>query len=407
MKKKVFFGVMTVVITVILVCAMIGCDNPSDGGGGDREQPSSVGEYSYLEPAMAPNPSRAVARAGGITQVGIPDYLLSSLSLNMRAAEGVTAEFEVHEDDAGIAEIVSQNGSTCTIRGLQLGSARIIVTVGGQSATMIIAVAPSEALYTLPAAAVRRLGENEFYEAWWANNNPDDLPGDYGNYNADPTYQLAWNWRNKGNYHGASGEDCGIDVLGYFVDPAVPDRRGWVRTTYGFGGWHYDLNGVTDNMTNGVQVEGNVKLELEPEFVYDNGIPYLQITHVLTNTGSTQLNGQKFGASADIMIIGQDDAPLTYLEYGALMTNENTYYGIHYLPTMKLRLVCQNVQGISNVSTMWFGDYGSEREYVYDNNRVSISAEAERDTALNFSYQNISLNAGESKRFVIRFTQVQ
>ena len=272
---------------------------------------------------------------------------------------------------------------------------------------MIIAVAPSQALYTLPAGSVRRLGENEFYEAWWNSNQPDYPPSDINNFTSEPTYQLAWNWRNPNQYFGASGANCGFDIIAYFVDPAVPNRRGWVRNTYGFGGWHYDLNGNTNNMYDGVQTEGDVKLELKPEFIYDNGVPYLQVTHILTNTGSARLSGQKFGASADIMIIGQDDAPLSYLDYGALMTNENTYGQIHYLPTMKFRLICQNMQGIDNVNTMWFGSYGGERNHVYEDERTSITAQQGIDTALNFSYQDIDLNPGQSKSFVVRFTQVQ
>lgn len=157
-------------------------------------------------------------------------------------------------------------------------------------------------------------------------------------------------------------------------------------------------------MTNGVQTDGNVKLELTPEFVYDNGIPYLEIRHKLTNTGLTPLTGQKFGASADIMIYGNDQAPLTYLQYGALMTDQTSSGSITYLPKIKFRLVCQNVQGVDNVSTLWMGTYGSERRYVYEDRRQDVTG---RDSAMNFSYQNINLNPGESKTFVVRYTQVQ
>lgn len=378
--------------------AVVGC-NHSTGPSGP---PSSVSDYASLEPAMADNPNRAVARAGGTTNIGIPDYLRASVQTDSRAV--LTATFAVHSDDTAIAQIVSQDGTTCKVKGLQLGSARIIVTVGSQSATLIIAVTPSASLYTLPAASVKTLGTTSFYNAWWTSNKPDTLPSDYENYRADPTYQLAWNWRNKSSSYGMSGTNCGIDILSYYVDPVVTNRRGWVRTTYGFGGWHYDLNGVTSNMTDGVQVNGDVRLALEPEFIYDNGIIYLQITHKLTNTGTTKLTGQKFGASADVMIFDNDDAPLTHLAYGALMTDEDTYGGIHYLPTMKLRLVCQNVQGISNVSTLWLGTYPGERNHVYEDKRDDVE---NRDSALNFSYQNITLDPGQTKSFVIRYTQVQ
>ena len=324
-------------IGIIAIAAVIGfsfitCEEAEEG------PPTSVDDYAYLEPEMAPNSSRATARRGATTEIEIPDYLSSG-----RAAVGA-ATFTVHEDDMAIAEIVSQNGSTCSIRGRQIGSARIIVTVGGESATVIIAVTPGEDFYELPAGQVRQVGQSTSVSPWWNSNMPEtSLPSDLANYTSEPTYQLAWNWRNPTQSYGASSDPCGIDILGYYVDPTVANRRGWVKTTYGYGGWHYDLNGVYGKMTDGKQTEGNLKLELTPEFIYDRGVPYLQITHKLTNTGNERLTGVKFGASADIMIYGNDRAPLIYLPYGALMTNEHISGGISYLPTMKLRLICQGV----------------------------------------------------------------
>jgi len=338
---------------------------------------SSVDDYSELEPVMDPNSNRAVARTGGTTVISIPDSL--------RGATG-TVSFAVNPVDASVVRIVSQDGSSCTVEGLTLGSARINVTVGSQTATVVVAVSPSDSSYTLLASAAKRLGD---YNTWdnGISNRPDTLPSDYANYIAEPTTQLAYCFKNNG-----------IDFLAYYVDPTNSSNRGWVRTTFTFGGWRYDLNGVNGQMSNGVQTSGNVKLELKPEFVYDNGIPYLQIIHTLTNTGSTRVTGQKFGASADIMIFGNDRAPLTYLDYGALMTDKAVS------PSIKFRFVCQNVQGVDNVSTLWLGTYGSERSHVYDDSRVNIT---NADSAMNFSYQNIDLNPGESKTFVVRFTQIQ
>jgi len=157
----------------------------------------------------------------------------------------------------------------------------------------------------------------------------------------------------------------------------------------------------------GTQTVGDVKLELKPEFVYDDGVPYLQITHKLTNTGTNNLTGQKFGASADVMIYGNDSAPLTYMrEYGALMTDEMKYGSTTYLATTKLRLVCLNVPNINTVNTLWLGTWngGEHRDHIYEDKRVDVT---NSDSALCFSYNGISLNAGESKEFVIRYTQVQ
>jgi hypothetical protein len=326
---------------------------------------------------------------------------------SIRAAGG--AQFECLDLD--IAQIISQDGSTCTVKGLKLGNARIKITTGGQSATVIIAVAPEQTYYKLPATQEVRIG-NVTSRSGFANAYVGSLPSDFGNYSTEPTYRLAWNWRNPEDYYsgnyGASGINCGIDIAGFFIDPGNSDRQGWVRTTYGFGGWFYDLNGITNAMTNGVQTNANgVKLELVPSFVYDNGVPYLQIIHKLTNTGSTAQRAQKFGATADVMMYTRDDAPLTAMPYGALMTDEHTSGSITYRPTIKLRLISQGLAGkVDNVSTLWLGEWagGLHRYYIYEDQREDVRGQ---DSAIAFSYQNIDLAAGETKEFTLWFTLVQ
>ena len=405
MEMKKILGI-TILVGVILALALIACESPMTGRGPPRMEDESP---------IAPNPSRAVARAGETAEINIPDYLLPAASPSIRAVTNVNATFRVHPDDAHIAEIVGPNtGSACNVKGKQLGSARIIIKVGDREATVIIAVSPSDGFYKVPATEERQIGEQVFQKAWWVSDQPDDLPDDFSGYTADSAYQLAWKWRNPSpnfwDNYGASDTNCGIDVMSYFVDPTKADRRGWVRTTFDFGGWFYNLNGVTDKMTNGEQTEGNVTLKLKPEFIYDNGVPYLQITHTLTNNGTSRLTGQKFGASADVMIINMDKAPLTYMDYGALMTNENiSSSGTTYLPTLKLRLICQNFEGVDNTTTLWLGRWasGDHRDHLYEDNRVSITARDKIDTALSFSYQNITLEPRQSKTFVVRFTQIQ
>jgi hypothetical protein len=357
----------------------------------DDDVKGSVDDFKDDEPNMGENKSRSDVRKGGTVTIKIPSPLPSA----------GPATFAVEPADVSIARINSSTNTDCVVQGLEIGTARVKVTVGSQNAIVIISILPDQTgIYKLPSGGGKKLGT---YSTWdnGVANRPGDLPSDYANYTAEPTTQLAWNWRNKGGSHGASGGDCGIDFLAYYVDPTNSNKRGWVRTTYDFAGWHYDLNDKTNNMTNGVQVEGNIKLELIPEFVYDNGVPYLQITHKLTNTGSSKVTNQKFGASADIMLYGNDSAPLKYMKYGALMTNATATAPN---PTIKFRLVCQNVSGVDNVSTLWMGRFGSERSYVYVDKREDVTGV---DSAMNFSYRNIDLDPGQSKTFVVRFTQIQ
>jgi hypothetical protein len=391
------------VLVSLLLGAMLAFVLPGCSGvDGDDIPAISVDDYQSYEPEMAANPNLSTARVGAQVSVGIPPELLDGVQ-NVRAAAG-NATFECLDPD--VAQIISQNGTSCDVRGLQLGNARIKVTVGARSATVIIAVAPAETYYALPAGREVRVGEVTS-RSWLANWYASQLPSDFADFRTEPTYRLAWNWRNPGEYYGASGEPCGIDILGYYVDPGDSDQHQWVRTSYEFGGWFYDLNGINDAMTDGVQTGPNgVKLELAPAFVYDNGVPYIQITHKLTNTGGTAVTGQKFGATMDAMMFNRDDAPLSALPYGALMTNGYSSGGITNAPTIKLRLVCQNMTGIDDVSTLWLGKWngGDHRNHIYEDLRSDISNE---DSALGFSYQNIDLAAGQTKEFTLRFTLAQ
>ncbi|MDR1635863.1 MAG: hypothetical protein LBR93_00860 [Treponema sp.] len=390
----------SLLLGTMLAFVLAGCPG---GAGGDDDTPagSSVDDFSNYEPRMEPNPNLVTARQGAQVSVGIPPELLPAQ--NSRAA-AVTALFECLDPD--VAEIISQNGTTCDLRGLMLGNARIKVTVGSRSATVIIAVAPEQTYYALPASREVRIG-NVTTRNWRAIAHASSLPSDFDDFKTEPTYRLAWNWRNPNQSYGASGHPCGIDILGYFVDPGDSTNQQWVRTSYGFGGWFYDLNGTTSAMEDGVQTGADgVKLELVPSFVYDNGVPYIQIIHKLTNTSGTAVTGQKFGASMDAMMFNRDDAPLTTLPYGALMTNGYESGGITYAPTIKLRLVCKNMERVNDVSTLWLGPWasGTHRMHIYEDKQIDVKDE---DSAMSFSYQNIDLAAGQTKEFTIRFTLAQ
>jgi hypothetical protein len=393
----------SLLLGIMLAFVLAGCPGGAGSGDEDNIPPVSVDDYSNYEPAMDPNPNLVTARTGGQVSVEIPPELLPVMP-NIRAAAAPTAFFECL--DPGIAEIISQNGTTCNLRGLTLGNARIKVTVGSRSATVIVAVAPEETYYELPAGMEVRIGEVTS-RSWRAGAYVSTLPPDFDDFKTEPTYRLAWNWRNPNQSYGASGTPCGIDILGYFVDPGDSSNQQWVRTSYGFGGWFYDLNGTTDAMRDGVQTGADgVKLELVPSFVYDNGVPYIQIIHKLTNTSGAAVTGQKFGASMDAMMFNRDDAPLTALPYGALMTNGYESGGITFAPTIKLRLVCKNMAGVDNVSTLWLGawDGGDHRDYIYEDKQIDVN---DVDSAMSFSYQNIDLAAGQTKEFTIRFTLAQ
>jgi hypothetical protein len=213
----------------------------------------------------------------------------------------------------------------------------------------------------------------------------------FNEYRTEPTFRLSWRYNNKGEQKGASGGNGGIDILGRGADYE------WLWTTFYQGGWFYSLNGVMREMIDGYQKGANgVALTLKPEFVYEEGVPYLQLRHFLHNTNAFAVTGQRFGASADVMIHNNDEASLVYTPYGAYMTDSQSN------PSLELMLICLSGNGITPVDTLWLGTYGEGHlSFIYSDRRADVH---NADSALGFSYQNINLAPGEIKEFVVRFT---
>jgi len=274
---------------------------------------------------------------------------------------------------------VDSNG---VITGLNIGNGYISIN---ENEYISVVVVPAENFYILPEAQEALLPQNSR-----ANNRSTE---DITEYRAEPTFRLAYRFNNKGENKGASGTNGGVDIL------ARGSNYEWLWTTYEQGGWFYDLNEIKREMINGYQKDPNngVELTVKPEFVYENGTPYLQLRNILYNPGNNPVTGQKFGASADVMIHKNDAAPLLRTPYGAYMTDSETK------PSIELMFVCESGDGINPVDTLWLGRYGfgTHLNHIYDDNRVEIRNE---DSAIGFSYQNIDLAPKQKKEFIVRFT---
>jgi hypothetical protein len=349
----------------------------------------SVDDFASLESEIAPNPSMLTVQEGADIQIDASAIASASLSVvASRAASPYSYTF------TSLTPTIATVDSTGRVRGILWGNARIEVSQGGTligivNIFVVPPIPPGQPIYRVPNTRVVPISVDTYSSLYSGSVS------DFDNYQTEPTYRLAWNWRNPGDYLGASGTNGGIDILG------KTDRDMWGRTTYGFGGWFYNVNGVDAQMTNGVQTSPNgVTLTLEPSFLYDNGVPYLEIKHKLKNTSAAVVTGQKFGASVDVMIDRNDHAPLKYLPYGALMTNAASD---NVPPNAKLRLIAQNMAGVTDVDTLWLGKWsgGDHKNHVYDDERGDVTGV---DSAMAFSYQNITLTAGETKEYVVRFS---
>jgi len=274
---------------------------------------------------------------------------------------------------------VDSNG---VITGLNIGNGYISIN---DNEYISVAIVPAENFYLLPESQETLLPQNSRTTVYSSQNITE--------YRAEPTFRLAYRFNNKGENKGESGSNGGIDILGRGANYE------WLWTTFKQGGWFYDLNGIQREMINGFQKDphNGVELTVKPEFVYINGSPYLQLRNILYNPGNNEVTGQKFGASADIMIYKNDKAPLKHTSYGAYMTDSETN------PSLELMFVCESGDGISPVDTLWLGSYGlgAHSKHIYEDNRAEIRGE---DSAIGFSYQNIDLAPRQKKEFIVRFT---
>jgi hypothetical protein len=252
-----------------------------------------------------------------------------------------------------------------------------------------LAVVPAEKPYPVPESREVTLSKAGKTGGFSIENFPE--------YKTEPEFRLAYKFTNKGENKGASGGNGGIDIIGMGSDSE------WLWTTYYQGGWLYDLNGINCEMVDGYQKDprNGVELTVRPEFVYNEGIYYLQLMHILSNPGNALVSGQKFGASADVMMHKNDDASILHTSYGAYMADADIN------PAYELMFFCESGDdGIDPVDTLWLGkwDDGSHLENIYSDDRFGIW---NTDSAIAFSYQNIDLEPGQKKEFVVKFALVR
>jgi hypothetical protein len=301
---------------------------------------------------------------------------------------GETKNVSELAENKNVVQWLSSTPSSFTVNskgdvtGISIGNGFININ---ENEYISIAVVPAERFYVVSDSMAALLPPN--------SRTGNDSSRDVTEYRTEPTFRLAYRFNNKGENKGASGRNGGIDIL------ARGENYEWLWTTYYQGGWFYDLNGIKREMVNGYQRDATagVELTVKPEFIYDDGVPYLQLRHVLHNMNNFAVTGQRFGASADVMIHKNDYASLVYKPYGAYMTDSELD------PTIELMFIGVSGNGITPVDTLWLGvwGWGTHLDYIYDDERTDVAG---HDAAIGFSYNNIDLKAGEAGEFIVRFT---
>ncbi|WP_083878619.1 Ig-like domain-containing protein [Acetivibrio cellulolyticus] len=161
-----------------------------------------------------------------------------------------------------------------------------------------------------------------------------------------------------------------------------------LQTTYGNGGWGFNnaLDGNVQSFITTYNLSQNVN----------------EVTVVLRNNGSSAVSGQRFAFHADVQIGYNDRAPISnVLNQGFLMTD-----GVN-----KLYIINEG-NGIKNghnplggitaaTTTKWWGYYSDRGYYLYAN-RDGFSDLTGTDSGAAFSWQNISLEPGETRVYTFK-----
>ena len=285
-------------------------------------------------------------------------------------ASDKTIKWECNNTDS----ITFDNG---TISVKAPGITTITATAGYKKATVSVLVLNTSDSFTLNQTSLKQLTG----------------AGDYNGYYTDSAEKIAYSYTTKGHASASNlPENCGKwDIIGKKGDT-------WQSSTYVNAGWGYKINNTIVSLdTSGSAIAGNVKLTVVPILVYNKGIPFVLFVHALTNIGSDELTDIKFGSGTDVQIAGNDNAPVNISAVGANLVDETT--------NMIFSLNCLDGEAVTPVDTLWIGPYNSGvMNNVYVDNRQSIT---NTDSAIAYSWQNIELDAGETKIFTVRLTFVE
>ena len=182
------------------------------------------------------------------------------------------------------------------------------------------------------------------------------------------------------------------------------DQSDWVKTTYANFGYAAGI-AIGTGITSFNSCTSIKNLEREPVFININsgeimaaGISadfvsngkYLKVTHTLVNVSDNDLYQVNLGVNADIQIGNSDSAPIYRTGTGFRMEEIENSSGRN----QQFSLACKNAPGVDDVSTMWFGHFRSKESYQFsDTDADSLTG---MDSGLAFSWQNMTIPAGES-----------
>ena len=277
---------------------------------------------------------------------------------------------------------VSNNG---TISATNAGVATITATADGKTATATVLVLNTSSSYSYVASSdlTTLTSDSDDWFAGYVTEAYDDENPENG--------QIAYKITSDGK----------IDVIGYDGE----EDGVWLASTHENSGWAYKLNDANPISLNsdGKYSNGTLSLSVIPVIVKEgtasNAVPYLLLVNALTNTGDTILTRQKFGCGADIDILEDYNTPVYITDSGVKSVNSTN--------KMVFLLDCLSGESVTPVNTLYVGEYSETSPVmnkVYADQRTSI---IDGDGVIACSWQNVTLNPGETKLFTIRLSFTQ
>lgn len=165
-----------------------------------------------------------------------------------------------------------------------------------------------------------------------------------------------------------------------------------VQTTFSDAGYNTVLKvGNTEyTVENGSGSGNSVTCKTELSYISDGG--YVKITYKVTNNSNMQ---QSVGVStyADIQINNDDYARITNLEGDRGFTMTDGTYTFTFLG--------RKTYAVTDVDAYWFGDYDLRENRKWNNRNTYEYGSGSRrgDSSMTFSWQNRSINPGETLSF--------
>ncbi len=211
-------------------------------------------------------------------------------------------------------------------------------------------------------------------------------------------------------------EDSNLDLGGIDIIGSSNNGTSWINSSFNgtdvpaakLGGWHIKVAAdsvnewidIPQNYTAGNALAvGTTSLEysMNASIQFSEGVPYVTLTHSITNNGAAAAQNVRIGACSDSEV--DDDGGVKFVKtfYGARMTSGTSTAGLYF----------REGQGVTPVDTFYIGAFGTEHTNIFtDNTLNSLPGElmGALDTAAAYSWTIGELAAGATETRSVRFS---